>query len=320
MALDITTAFVNQYTTNVQLLLQQKGSRLREKVMVQTHTGEAAVPVEQVGSVAAQAVNTRHSDTPIIATPQDRRWVFPQPYNWGDLLDQEDRVRMLIDPQSPYAQAGAMALGRAIDLEVIKGIYNPNQTGHQPTSATVDIKTYLSGAQLVGIQTGGGGTNVGMNVEKLKSAMQIFMQNEVDIDNDPLYMTCTAVVQRQLLNEAQAISLDFNARPGETPVLVEGKIMEFMGFEFIRIELNGTSGGVADNGKIPCGTITASTSGRYMAAWAYSGVHCGLWEDIKTYIYPRGDKNYSTQVLVKGMFGGTRLEEKKVVLIDALDT
>lgn len=320
MAFDITTAFVNQYTTNVQLLLQQKGSKLRDKTMVQTHTGEAAVPVEQVGAVAAQAVNTRHSDTPIIATPQDRRWVFPQPYNWGDLIDQEDRVRMLIDPQSPYAQAGAMALGRAIDLEIIKGIYGTNQTGHQPTSNTVDIKTYLSGNQLVNVQTGGGGTNVGLNVEKLKQAMQIFMANEVDIDTDPLYMTCTAVGQRQLLNEAQAISLDFNAKPGETPVLVEGKIMEFMGFEFCRIELNGTSGGVADNGKVPCGTITASSAGRYLAAWAYSGVHCGLWEDIKTYIYPRGDKNYSTQVLVKGMFGGTRLEEKKVVLIDCTES
>ncbi len=320
MAFDITTAFVNQYTTNVQLLLQQKGSRLRDRCMVQTHTGEAAVPVEQVGAVAGVAVNTRHSDTPIISTPQDRRWVFPQPYNWGDLIDQEDRVRMLIDPQSPYAQAGAYAMGRDIDLEIIKGIWGTNQTGHQPTSNTVDIKTYLSGAELVGIQTGGASTNVGLNVEKLKAGMEIFGANEVDLDNDPIYFTCTAKAQRQLLNEAQAISLDYNATPEDKPVLIKGKIVEFMGYEFCRMELNGTSGGVADNGKIPCGTITASTSGRYLAAFARSGVHCGLWEDVKTYIYPRGDKNYSTQVLVKGMFGGTRLEEKKVVLIDCLES
>jgi hypothetical protein len=57
-----------------------------------------------------------------------------------------------------------------------------------------------------------------------------------------------------------------------------------------------------------------------MPAWAKSGVHLGKWRDIETKIDLRIDKRYATQVYVSGMFGGTRLEEKKVVLIDTTET
>ena len=40
-------------------------------------------------------------------------------YDWADLIDQEDKVRMLISPQSEYAQAGAWAMGRAMDDALI---------------------------------------------------------------------------------------------------------------------------------------------------------------------------------------------------------
>jgi hypothetical protein len=315
MSFQITTAFVNQYTTNVKLLLQQMGSKLEGKVDVQTHQGEAAVPVEQVGAVIAQAITTRHGDTPLVSTPSDRRWVYPTPYGWGDLIDQEDRVRMLIDPQSPYAQNGAKALGRAMDFEILSGMYGTNNTGHTGTTQ-VSLATYNSGSQLVAVGTGSSSAT-GLNVDKLKAAMQIFLQGEVDVEMDALYGILTAVAHQQLLNEAQAISLDYN----DKPVLVSGRIMEFMGFEFCRMELNGTSGGVVDVGKVQANTITtSSTSNRNLAFWAKSGVHLGKWRDIATKIDLRIDKRYATQVYVEGMFGGTRTEEKKVALIDCTES
>lgn len=316
MSFQITTAFVNQYTTNVQLLLQQMGSKLQGKVDVQTHQGEAAVPVEQVGPVQAVAITTRHGDTPLVSTPSDRRWVYPQPYGWGDLIDQEDRVRMLIDPQSPYARNGAMAMGRAMDFEILKGIAGSNNTGHTGTTA-VSIITYGSGSQLVAATVGGGGSNTGMNVDKLKAANQIFRAGEVDVDMDTLYGVLTAQGHQSLLNEAQAISLDYN----DKPVLVNGKVLSFMGFEFCPLEVNGTSAGAADPGKIQgLSAYLASSAGFYMPYWAKSGVHLGKWMDIQTKIDLRIDKRYATQVYVSGMFGGTRLEEKKVVLIDTNET
>ena len=50
MSFQVTTAFVQQYTSNVSLLLQQRGSKLRDCVTVGSYTGKAAKVVEQIGA------------------------------------------------------------------------------------------------------------------------------------------------------------------------------------------------------------------------------------------------------------------------------
>ena len=67
MSFQVSTAFVQQYTTNVSLLLQQRGSKLRDAVTVGSYTGKAAKAVEQIGAVTAQARTSRHADTPLIS-------------------------------------------------------------------------------------------------------------------------------------------------------------------------------------------------------------------------------------------------------------
>jgi hypothetical protein len=288
MSFEITTHFVQQYTTNVQLLLQQKGSKLRNTVSVGSYTGKAAKAVEQVGPVTAQKRTTRHGDTPLISTPSDARWVFPNDYEWADLIDDQDKLRMLIDPQSAYAQNGAYALGRAMDDEIIAGIYGVNKVGENGS----DNKNFDTSNQRVLVNHGATG-NVGLTVAKLREAKRILMANEVDIDNEQLFVTITARQHDDLLNEAQAISLDYNTRP----VLVDGKITAFMGFNFVHCE------------RIP----TTADPYRRVVAYAKSGIHLGMWNDINTQISQRADKSYATQIYVKGTFGATRTEEKKVV-------
>ena len=70
----ITTAFVQQYSNNVQMLSQQKGSLLRGAVDVETVVGKNAF-FDQVGVATAQKRLTRHADTPQIDTPHARRRV-----------------------------------------------------------------------------------------------------------------------------------------------------------------------------------------------------------------------------------------------------
>ena len=50
MSVQITTAFVEQYKGNVEHLVQQKGSRLRDCVSLETVTGKNAY-FEQIGSI-----------------------------------------------------------------------------------------------------------------------------------------------------------------------------------------------------------------------------------------------------------------------------
>jgi hypothetical protein len=289
MSFNITTHFVQQYTTNVQLLLQQKGSKLRNTVTVGSYTGKAAKAIEQVGPVTAQKRTIRHGDTPLISTPADARWVFPTDYEWADLIDDQDKLRMLIDPTSSYSQNGAYALGRAMDDEIISAFFATAKTGENGSDNTV-----FGADQDVVVATGSTGAT-GLNISKLREAKKILMQNEVDIDNDPLFCIITAQQHDDLLNEAQAISLDYNTRP----VLVDGKITAFMGFNFVHTE------------RLPLN----SSSQRRVPAFAKSGMHLGMFNDINTMISERADKGYATQVYVKGTFGATRTEEGKVVEI-----
>ena len=274
---------VIDYKSTVEHLLQQRGSKFRGTVMEDSYHGKSGAAVNQLGAVTAQAKTTRHADTPLIETPHDKRWVYPTDYEWADLIDDQDKLRVIADPTSPYAINGAMALGRAMDDLVITAATGTSKTGEDGTTSTA-----FPAGQTAGTTSGG------LTVVKLREAMQLLIAAEVDVDNEPLYCAIGAQQHDDLLGQTQAISLDFTTKP----VLVDGRIKAFMGFNFIdsqRLALSGTD--------------------RTVVCWAKSGLHLGLWNDINVQISDRADKSYSTQVYVKGTFGATRIEEKKVVAI-----
>ena len=284
MSDQISTAFVQQYNTNVAHLLQQKGSKLRDSVMASSATGKAAKAVEQVGAVNAVKRTTRHSDTPLISTPHDARWVFPVDYEWADLIDDQDKVRMLIDPQSPYAVNGAYALGRAIDDEILGSFFATSKTGENGTTDEA-----FSTDQDVAID----GTTA-LTIAQLLEGKRLLMQNEVDLDNDQIFMAVTAAQHEDLLGMTQIQTIDSNA----TKVLVDGRVRSFLGINFITTE-----------------RIPGSADPYPLPMWAKSGMHLCVWNDITTKISEREDKSYATQVYCKATVGATRLELGKVVRI-----
>lgn len=288
MSFQVTTAFVQQYTTNVQLLLQQRGSKLRDAVSVGSYTGKAAKAVEQIGEVTAQKRVTRHGDTPLISTPHDARWVFPTDFEWADLIDDQDKLRMLIDPTSPYAVNGAYALGRSMDDLIIEAALGTSKTGENGSTNT----PFATGSQQIVHGS------AGLTIAKLRLAKRKFMEAEVDMSMDPLYIAVTAQQIDNLLGTTEVTSADYNT----VKALVQGDIDTFMGFKFIQIE------------RLPKVSTTRSCF-----AWAKSGVHLGMWNDINSRISERDDKSYATQVYVKGTFGATRTEEKKVVEIQCTE-
>ena len=288
MSNQITTMQIIDYKSTVEHLLQQKGSKLRSTVTEGSYNGKSGAPVNQIGAVTAQKRTTRHADPPLIETPHNRRWVSPTDYEWADLIDDQDQLRIIADPTSPYAVNGAYALGRAMDDEIIAGITGTNKTGEDgATSVTFP-------ASQIAPTTAGG-----LTIAKLREAKKILLENEVDMDADPLYCLIGAEQHDNLLGETQAVSLDYNDRP----VLVDGRITSFMGFSFVDIQ-----------------RLPLSGTDRSVLCYAKSGVHLGVWNDITTRISERDDKAYSTQVYVKGTFGATRIEEGKVVQITCSET
>lgn len=271
------------YKTTVQHLLQQKGSRFRMACMEESFKGKSGVPVNQIGGVTAKKRTTRHGDTPLIETPHDRRWVYPNDYEWADLIDDQDKLRTIADPTSPYAINGAMALARAMDDEIVTALGGTAKTG-EGGNTTVTFPSSQIAATTAG----------GLTIAKLREAKKILLANEVDMETEEIYCSIGAQQHDDLLGETQAVSLDYNTRP----VLVDGRITRFMGFNFI------------DSQRLPI-----SGTDRSVFVWAKTGMVCGIWNDITARITERDDKSYATQVYVKGTFGATRTEEKKVVKI-----
>ena len=63
MSFQITTAFVQQYASNVSMLVQQKGSRLRDAVRVESVNGEFEY-FDQIGAGSAAKRLSGHAHTP----------------------------------------------------------------------------------------------------------------------------------------------------------------------------------------------------------------------------------------------------------------
>ena len=92
MSVNIPTHYVSQFSSNIQLKLQQAGSRLRGAVTMGSHVGKQASPVDQFGAITAQKVIGRFNPMGRIDAPTDRRWVFPVDYDLPQLLDTFDNI------------------------------------------------------------------------------------------------------------------------------------------------------------------------------------------------------------------------------------
>lgn len=138
MSTEVNKAFVNKYRANFIHLAQQKGSRLRNFVRVNEGVVGKADHWDRLGSTAAQKMTSRHADTPLISTPHSRRKIVMEDYNWADLVDRADQIKMLSDPSSEYMTAGVWAMGRTIDDIVLEAMTG-NATSVSSTDAASDV-------------------------------------------------------------------------------------------------------------------------------------------------------------------------------------
>ena len=282
MSFQITNWHTQHYSAAVQMLVQQKGSRLRDAVRVETVTGDAAY-FDQVGAATAVKRGARHADTPFTETPNSRRQVTLEDYEYSDLIDKQDRVRTLSDPTSHYAQAAASAMGRAMDDVIIGqalGTAKTGKTGANSVALPVGQKILKNAS--------------GLTLAKLLNAKEILDAAENDPDEER-FLVCPAKDVTVLLNTTELKSADYNT----VRALVAGQIDTFLGFRFIRSQ-----------------RLTLDPSGdRQCFAWRKSGLLLAVGQMPTARISERDDKSYSTQVYYSMSIGAVRMEEEAVVEI-----
>lgn len=291
----ITVASVQQYKANVELLLQQQDSRLRNAVTVGSYVGKAASVVEQFGEATAVERTSRNADTPLLELSQDKRWVFPKDYEWASLIDNQDRLRAIIELTSPYAMAGAASMNRVTDDVILAAIFGTNFIGENGTTAetfgTVGLGAYDVGANV-------GGTASSLNVAKLQTAIRLLMTANRGELTEPVYGAISSFEHDALLKEMQIVNKDY----GNSAVLVDGKVSKFMGVNFIITE-----------------RLTITGGNRLIPIWLKSGMHLGVWDGVTAKITERNDKGHATQVYLAMTLGATRTQLGKQVRVSCDD-
>lgn len=288
MASSIDTAFVNSYHNMLEHQFQQKGSRLRGTVRSVSQNSEYDY-WDRVGTSTAHEMTTRHADTQYDDENMTRRRNQITGYNTAKLFDNQDKLRMIINPTSGFAESQAFALGRQMDSAIItaaSGTAYSGKTGATSVSYDTDFRIAVDYVE------SGAASNSNLTIAKLRRARFLLDSEEAVADGETVHAIVSASQIQSLLRSTEVTSADYNT----VKALVQGEIDTFLGFKFIRTQL-----------------LSKSGNNRTCLIYPPSAILLGVGEDVKTRIDEMPGKQYSVQVYSEATFGATRLWEEKVI-------
>ena len=294
MSVNLPNWYARQYSTNIQLKLQAMGSLLRPYVTEGSYTGDQASPVDFMGSVEMQDVTQRFAPMGRVDAATDRRWVFPIDSDLPQMIDKFDKLRLLTDPESKMVENGVLAAGRRMDKHILNNFFADAKTGVSGAATT----SFTSANE---VDVAVGGANSRLNVEKLLSVKELMRAKFVDFEREQIYALLTAKDESALMKEAEITSREFN---GDAPVMQDGRLVRFLGINFIYCEL--------------AETVLAGTNEVTIPVWVKSGMHLGMWNEITSDISQRKDiQGLPWQAYIYMTAGATRIDEDKVYAIES---
>jgi len=213
-----------------------------------------------------------------LEVPHSRRVATMTDYHWADMIDDEDKVRMLITPESHYARSGAASMARAFDDLIIAAATGNAVDGDGSNVALPAGQKIAHGS-------------AGLTLAKLISAKEILDGNDVDPDEERFFVLGSQQVSN-LLATTEVKSSDYNS----VKALVQGDIDTFMGFKFLRSE-----------------RLNLASTQRKCFAFTKGAMGLGIGKDVTTKIDVRPDKSYAHQVYLSFVAGATRVQDECVV-------
>jgi hypothetical protein len=301
MSSQITNAFVEQYSSTLQHLVQQRDSRFSGKTRVESQKGKTEF-FEQLGSTSAVRRTARHGDTPRVNSNHQRRAVYLSDYEWSDLIDSQDKLKMLIDPASSYLQSAAMAFNRSIDDEILTAAlgtaYADTGSGNGTVSAVTfptSTATNVVPVNYISTAPAGSGANTGLTLAKLIRVKSLLSTSEPPEGSRMFFVHSQQQLDDLLNNVTQVSSSDY----ANVKALVDGSVNRFLGMDFIKHER----------------TINRNTSTDIDTCFGYveEGMLLSKGQDFMTRVSERADKSYSTQAYACMTIGATRMQEAEVV-------
>lgn len=299
MSQNLADLYTMQFSTNLELKLQQRGSKLRGRVSTGTHVGaKQASPIQQMGAVTARTPAGRFAPMPRVDADFIRRWVFPTDGELPQLIDSFDELKTIVDPKSMYSTNAANAVGRWWDDQIITAATAASSYGEG--SGTLSSEAFDTTAHRIA-DTFGSSAASGLTVAKLIECKRVFRKGQVDIDDEAITLVIGSQQESDLLNQVQVVSTEFN----DKPVLVDGRVTRFLGFDIVVME------------RLP--TYTTNTRG--VLAFVKSGLYLGVWKDMTSRASIRNDLSGEPwQLYTSWSSGACRTYPGKVIQIACLDS
>lgn len=302
MSYEVTTAFRKEYSDSFMITYQQMQSFLRSSVRNETQNSEEKF-WDFIGRTSAIKDRARGSKTQHISTPHSRRRCTLHSYTWSDTTSDLDKIQMMKDPNSDYLKVGVAAMARGLDEEVLAALGGTAYTGKAGTTA---VNNYDVGeCRLVdgdgSIVTAGSDhsdtTETALTIAKLATLGELM--DDASVPQEGRYLVTNPYNKWQLLQDTKVGSSDYN----KVKALVNGEIMDFMGFQFIFMPTERFTVNATDTGCIEC------------YAWQRDAMLLAMAKDVTTKVDPLPDENYDIQAWAETFYGATRLQGPGVIEI-----
>jgi hypothetical protein len=289
MAETAPVAYVHAYSRELRELMQQRTSKLRSAVSVETGVEGKSYNFERLGASDLQTIVSRHAATPILNPVHSRRRVTFTDKGGAILLDPQDQLKMLIEPKNKYARNHAASVGRFFD-DIIIAALTGSSTSVDDADATsaVTLASWDSGSHVIASGT------TGLTFEKVSQVVRVL--NEDEVPQEDRYFVISPQGIEDLLAEVEVTSSDYSTLNALKTGMLPADAL-WMGFKWImsnRLSIDGSLD-------------------RSCVAFHKSCVGLAVAQDIDVRIDQRSDLSYAWQVFASVSAGATRIEEAGVV-------
>lgn len=292
MSSEVTKAFVSQFQANAELIVQQMTSQFEDKVVIKPMSANEDY-FDFIGESEPYEITSRHEVTVFQDTPHSRRKISAVPRAVHDLVDKADQRRLLIDPANDYLRSFRAGYKRKMDTVILAAAIGTAYSATGSGANLVETAIVLPSGQKVA-ETG----TVGMTSGKLKDALQIYLENDVDPDLMK-YAALSPQAIRDLLDEPDLTIPDKKA----LEIVQTGKIAQAFGFMIY-----------------PTNRLAAAVANiRSNVTWVREGIYLGMIQDIETRLGENQNYNHSLQISMYMDFGAARMQEEYVVEIQAYE-
>lgn len=294
-------SFNQAYARVVQGLFQSDPDDVRNSVRVEMVEGKS-LNIERLGGANFQQITARHQDTPFTPLTFSRRRLSIVDYAMSELIDQLDRVKMIISPQNDITQAFVKAWHRRVARSVTAAALG-NATAVDASETTTSVS--LPSSQVIA----NGGTN--MTMAKVRQARRLL--GNAGAPNGDLYAMVSWFAIEKLLSDSTVTSSDYSS----LNALANGTIMPgqtWMGFKWIIVP----DADPDDSNQTASSTSILPKSGNIRQCLFYhkSAIALGIGKDFSAEVDALPTKLNSTQVLVKTALGAVRVLDYGVVEVD----